>query len=139
MLDEFTRAQMNIIHSYMKKHDEKALAEGRIVQVGDLKFGCTRKQFAETVFELGFNGVTLYWPDDGTPDTKIDKPYVRPRFPDKAKADRAKTALHKAKFHGRAMNVGEARPRNQSRPQPASAASPAVVETTPVRSCQRAL
>ena len=118
-------ANPNIQHSVASAHDEEARRQGRVVFVANLNYEATRRDFVETLLELGFNNVTLCWPDAAAPDAKLTKSWCRLLFEDLAIADRTKFELDGADFRGRPMWVGNAYPIRDSRSSPAAPASSA--------------
>jgi hypothetical protein len=108
MLNQFAMAGYDIRHSVVTENDEEARREGRILSVANLNFHATRRDFEETLHELGFDNLTLYWPDAAPPETMVTVPWCRVLFEDAATANRARAELDGADFRGRSMWVGTA-------------------------------
>jgi hypothetical protein len=99
-------AYINILHSVYQMEDKEALAQGRIIHLGNLNFQATKKQFANKLFNLGFDDLILYWPDSNALDAKLIHPFCRLQFKDSTTAEHAKLELSGAKLLGRPMILG---------------------------------
>jgi hypothetical protein len=126
-------ANSSLVHSAFKNLDRKALAQGRIIHVGNLNNQATKQQFVDRLLELGFDSTTLYWADRPDPGSRLAKPYCQLQFEDLATAERAELVLDGADFRGRPMKVGTTHPVKRSSSSPPSLAMPSPSELPSVQ------
>ncbi|KAL6923440.1 hypothetical protein ACHAPO_001605 [Fusarium lateritium] len=116
---------------------QAAIAAGQFVHCGNINFGTSKANFADSLSAQGFNNCIIYWPLQQNNYAHIG--WCQLQFPDRATAIRARASLNGLDLRGRPMTTGPVipeasirRPTKNPSPVPALASqptSPAVAPT----------